>query len=108
MIDLSLRNVTYKIKWFDGDILDIPLPKQKLYSKVLKYIADIKVSDIEEESIENFENLSNLQNEILLDILKENKNNKEITMEDIESIPVVAVHDILLDYVSYMNDALGK
>lgn len=108
MIDLSLRNVTYKIKWFDGDVLDIPLPKQKLYMKVHKYIADIQASDIDNESIEYLESISDLQNEILLDILKENKNNKEITMNDIELIPVVNVHDILLDYVSYMNDVLGK
>ena len=106
MIDLSLRNAIYQIKWFDGDILDIPLPKQKMYVKILGYIEEIK--NIDKESIKGFENISQIQNEILLDILKENKNNKEITMDDILIIPAITVCDILTDYVNYMNEILGK
>ena len=41
MLDLTKINRDYKLKWFDGEILHLPLPTQETLVKIAKNINNL-------------------------------------------------------------------
>ena len=97
MLDLTKTKQYYELKWFDGDIIQIPLPKQELLIRMVK---------LEDE--EDIEVQFNVLNKILHQVLQSNINHKKFTEEDYKELDLNTMNLILSDYMGSINKELGE
>ena len=97
MLDLTKTRKYYEIKWFDGDVIQIPMPTQALLMRVMG-IEEIK--DVEEQF--------KVLNELIRDILNSNINHKVFTEEDFKQLDLNVISLILTDYMESINTELGE
>ena len=97
MLDLTKTRKYYEIKWFDGDVIQIPMPTQALLMRVMA-IEEIK--DVEEQF--------KVLNELIRDILNSNINHKVFTEEDFKQLDLNVISLILTDYMESINTELGE
>ena len=82
MLDLTKINRDYKLKWFDGEILHLPLPTQETLVKIM-----------------NLEEIDNLTN---------NRDNRKFSEEDFAELDLYTIQVIMEDYIDYVYKQLGE
>ena len=97
MLDLTKTRKYYELKWFDGEILQLPMPKQEMLMRMIKL-----------ESIEDVEEQFNVLNEMIRDILQSNINHREFSEEDFNELDMNTISLILSDYMESINRELGE
>ena len=97
MLDLTKTRKYYELKWFDGEVIQIPMPKQEMLMKMVKLE---ELTDIEEQ----FKALTALIEEIL----QSNINNRVFSEEDFNELDLKTISLILEDYMESINEELGK
>lgn len=97
MLDLTKRKKYYELKWFDGEVLQLPLPKQDLLMRMVKL-----------EDIESIEEQFDTLNEIVKEVLQSNINHREFTEEDFDELDLNTINLILEDYMNTINQELGE
>ena len=71
MLDLTKINRDYKLKWFDGEILHLPLPTQETLVKIMNL-----------EEIDNVEQQIEGLTAIIKEVLTNNRDNRKFSEED--------------------------
>ena len=97
MLDLTKKKKYYELKWFDGDVLQLPMPKQDMLMRMVKL-----------ENIDNIEEQFESLNEIVREILQSNINHREFTEKDFDELDLNTINLILEDYMGTINQELGK
>ena len=97
MLDLTKRKKYYELKWFDGEVLQLPLPKQDLLMRMVKL-----------ENIESIEEQFDTRNGIVREVLQSNINHREFTEEDFDELDLNTINLILEDYMNTINQELGE
>lgn len=97
MIDLTKTRKYYELKWFDGEVLKIPMPTQELLMKVVKI-----------ESIKDIEEQFDALNGIVREIINSNINHRVFTDEDFNELDLNITSLILTDYMESINKELGE
>ncbi len=97
MLDLTKRKKYYELKWFDGEVLQLPLPKQDLLMRMVKL-----------ENIESIEEQFDTLNGIVREVLQSNINHREFTEEDFDELDLNTINLILEDYMNTINQELGE
>lgn len=97
MLDLTKKKKYYELKWFDGEVLQLPMPKQDMLMRMVKL-----------ENIDNIEEQFETLNEIIREILQSNINHREFTEKDFDELDLNTINLILEDYMGTINQELGK
>ena len=97
MLDLTQQRKYYELKWFDGEVLQFPMPTQELLMRMVKL-----------ESIENIEEQFDTLTAIVKEILKSNINKREFSEEDFKELDLHTINLILEDYMGTINQELGE
>ena len=97
MLDLTKKKKYYELKWFDGEVLQLPMPKQDMLMRMVKL-----------ENIDNIEEQFETLNEIVREILQSNINHREFTEKDFDELDLNTINLILEDYMGTINQELGK
>ena len=97
MLDLTKKKKYYELKWFDGEVLQLPMPKQDMLMRMVKL-----------ENIDNIEEQFESLNEIVREILQSNINHREFTEKDFDELDLNTINLILEDYMGTINQELGK
>lgn len=97
MLDLTKKRKYYELKWFDGEVLQLPLPKQEMLMRMVKL-----------ENVEDVEEQFNTLFEILKEVLQSNINHREFTEEDFNELDLNTINLILEDYMGSINKELGE
>lgn len=97
MLDLTKKRKYYELKWFDGEVLQLPLPKQAMLMRMVKL-----------ENVEDVEEQFNTLFEILKEVLQSNINHREFTEEDFNELDLNTINLILEDYMGSINKELGE
>lgn len=97
MLDLTQIIRYYQFKWFDGDIVQLPLPTQSMLVEAMN------LQNIKDES-KQIEGLFNL----LKELLKNNMSGKEFSAEDFDELDFYTAQIIMEDYIDYVNKQLGE
>lgn len=97
MLDLTKQKRYYELKWFDGEVLQFPMPKQDMLMRMVKL-----------ENIENVEEQFETLNEIVREVLQSNINHRVFTKEDFDELDLNTINLILEDYMGTINQALGE
>ena len=100
MLDLSFVTdlKEYQLKWIDGDVITIPAPSMKLYQSMLKITKD------------DFDEMAALEvlQQILYEVLSTNEEQKAISHEDINKLPLPAQMAVFKDYFDYYTQEMNK
>ncbi len=97
MLDLTKQKKYYELKWFDGEVLQLPLPKQELLMRMIRL-----------EDMDSVEEQFNTLNEIVIEVLQSNINNRVFTEEDFKELDLNTINLILEDYMGTINQELGE
>ena len=97
MLDLTKKRKYYELKWFDGEVLQLPLPKQELLMRMVKL-----------ENMDNIEEQFEELNKIVQEVLQSNINNRKFTKEDFDELDLNTINLILEDYMGTINQELGE
>lgn len=97
MLDLTKRKKYYELKWFDGDVIQLPMPKQEVLIRMVK---------LEDE--DDIEVQFNTLSEIIREVLASNINHKEFTEDDYNELDLNTINLILSDYMNTINQELGE
>ncbi len=97
MLDLTKKRRYYELKWFDGEVLQFPMPKQELLMRMVKL-----------ENLDDIELQMNSLTEIIKEVLNSNINKREFTDEELNELDLNTINLILEDYMGSINDALGE
>lgn len=100
MLNLQLiKKNLYELKWFDGTLLQIPLPSQTELTTLISVMSGDNSEAKQIEMVFIF----------LYNLLNKNKQNKNITMEQFnEKIDLNIAIVILQDYSEFCSKELGK
>lgn len=97
MLDLTKNRRYYELKWFDGEVLQLPLPKQELLMRMVRL-----------ENIDDIEKQFSALYEIIQEVLQSNINHREFTEEDFNELDLQTINLILEDYMGTINQELGE
>ena len=97
MLDLTKTRKYYELTWFDGDVIQLPMPKQEILMKLIRI-----------EEINDVEDQFKVLNEVIRDILNSNINHKVFKEEDFNELDLNTINLILTDYMESINSELGK
>ncbi len=97
MLDLTKKRKYYELKWFDGEVLQLPMPKQDMLMRMVKM-----------ENLDNIEEQFETLNEIVQEVLQSNINHREFTKEDFDELDLNTINLILEDYMGTINQELGE
>lgn len=97
MLDLTKKKKYYELKWFDGEVLQFPLPKQELLMKMVRL-----------ENVDDIELQINSLTEIIKEVLNSNINKRVFTEEELNDLDLNTINLILEDYMETINQALGE
>ena len=97
MLDLTKINRDYQLKWFDGQVLRLPLPTQKTLVKIMNLE---EISDVEQQ----MEGLA----AIIKEVLTNNRDNREFSEEDFAELDLYTIQVIMEDYIDYVYRQLGE
>ncbi len=97
MLDLTKKKRYYELKWFDGEVLQFPLPKQEMLMRMVKL-----------ENLEDVELQFSSLTEIITEVLNSNINKRVFTKEEINDLDLNTINLILEDYMESINQALGE
>lgn len=97
MLDLTKINRDYQLKWFDGQVLHLPLPTQKTLVKIMNLE---EIGDVEKQ----MEGLA----AIIKEVLTNNKDNREFSEEDFAELDLYTIQVIMEDYIDYVYRQLGE
>lgn len=97
MLDLTKINRDYQLKWFDGQVLHLPLPTQKTLVKIMNLE---EIADVEQQ----MEGLA----AIIKEVLTNNKDNREFSEEDFAELDLYTIQVIMEDYIDYVYRQLGE
>lgn len=97
MLDLTKINRDYQLKWFDGQVLHLPLPTQKTLVKIMNLE---EISDVEKQ----MEGLA----AIIKEVLTNNRDNREFSEEDFAELDLYTIQVIMEDYIDYVYRQLGE
>lgn len=97
MLDLTKKKKYYELKWFDGEVLQLPMPKQEILMRMVKL-----------ENLDDIEDQFNSLNEIIREVLQSNINHREFTEEDFKELDLNTINLILEDYMGSINKELGE
>ena len=97
MLDLTKINRHYQLKWFDGQVLHLPLPTQKTLVKIMNLE---EISDVEQQ----MEGLT----AIIKEVLTNNRDNREFSEEDFAELDLYTIQVIMEDYIDYVYRQLGE
>lgn len=97
MLDLTKTRKYYELKWFDGEVIQIPLPKQEMLMKMVKLE---ELTDIEEQF--------NALTALIREILQSNINNRVFSEDDFNELDLKTISLILEDYMNSINEELGE
>jgi hypothetical protein len=97
MLDLTKQKRYYELKWFDGDVLQFPMPKQELLMRMVKL-----------ENLDDIETQFSMLTEIITEVLNSNINKRVFTKEEINDLDLNTINLILEDYMGSINQALGE
>ena len=97
MLDLTKINRDYQLKWFDGQVLHLPLPTQKTLVKIMSLE---EIGDVEKQ----IEGLT----AIIKEVLTNNRDNREFSKEDFAELDLYTIQVIMEDYIDYVYRQLGE
>ena len=97
MLDLTKINRDYQLKWFDGQVLHLPLPTQKTLVKIMNLE---EIADVEQQ----MEGLA----AIIKEVLTNNRDNREFSEEDFAELDLYTIQVIMEDYIDYVQRQLGE
>lgn len=97
MLDLTKINRDYQLKWFDGQVLHLPLPTQKTLVKIMNLE---EIADVEKQ----MEGLA----AIIKEVLTNNRDNREFSEEDFAELDLYTIQVIMEDYIDYVYRQLGE
>lgn len=97
MLDLTKINRDYQLKWFDGQVLHLPLPTQKTLVKIMNLE---EIGDVEKQ----MEGLA----AIIKEVLTNNRDNREFSEEDFAELDLYTIQVIMEDYIDYVYRQLGE
>ena len=97
MLDLTKINRDYQLKWFDGQVLHLPLPTQKTLVKIMNL-----------EEIGNVEKQIECLTAIIKEVLTNNRDNREFSEEDFAELDLYTIQVIMEDYIDYVYRQLGE
>ena len=97
MLDLTKKKRYYELKWFDGEVLQFPLPKQEMLMRMVKL-----------ENLDDVELQFSSLTEIITEVLNSNINKRVFTKEEINDLDLNTINLILEDYMESINQALGE
>ena len=97
MLDLTKINRDYQLKWFDGQVLHLPLPTQKTLVKIMNLE---EIGDVEKQ----IEGLT----AIIKEVLTNNRDNRKFSEEDFAELDLYTIQVIMEDYIDYVYRQLGE
>ena len=97
MLDLTKINRDYQLKWFDGQVLHLPLPTQKTLVKIMNFE---EIGDVEKQ----IQGLT----AIIKEVLTNNRDNREFSEEDFAELDLYTIQVIMEDYIDYVYRQLGE
>ena len=97
MLDLTKINRDYQLKWFDGQVLHLPLPTQKTLVKIMNLE---EIGDVEKQ----IEGLT----AIIKEVLTNNRDNREFSEEDFAELDLYTIQVRTEDYIDYVQRQLGE
>lgn len=100
MLDLSKQKKYYQIKWFNGQVLSIPLPTQEMLMN-MDHIMELIESDKAEDQMEG-------NMEFIKYITSLNKEGIVLKDEDYKDLDINLINLIIQDYYNFTQDLLGE
>lgn len=97
MLDLTTKRKYYELKWFDGEVLQFPMPKQELLMRMVRL-----------ENIDDIEEQFNSLYEIVKEVLQSNINHREFSEQELNELDLNTINLILEDYMGSINKELGE
>ena len=97
MLDLTKQRNDYELKWFDGEIIHLPLPTQEMLLKVLKL-----------EDVEDLEKQMDELIKIVKELLQNNREGRVFTEEDFSLLDLNIINLLMEDYMNSINQQLGE
>ena len=97
MLDLTRINRDYQLKWFDGQVLHLPLPTQKTLVKIMNLE---EIGDVEKQ----IEGLT----AIIKEVLTNNRDNRQFSEEDFAELDLYTIQVIMEDYIDSVYRQLGE
>ena len=100
MLDLSKQKKYYQIKWFNGEVLHIPLPTQEMLmnmDNIMELINSDKAEDQMEGNMEFIKYITSL-----------NKDKIVLKDEDYKDLDLNLINMIITDYYNFTVDVLGE
>ena len=98
MLDLTTINSFYELKWFDGSVLHLPKPSEKVLRQI---------SALDDEGLTELEQMDEIK-KIVWDIIKQNDEGRKFTKADLEQCDAIVASMIMKDYMQEVERRLGE
>ena len=98
MLDLTIINAFYELKWFDGTVLHLPKPSEKVLRRV---------SSLDDSGLTELEQMDEIK-KIVWDIIRQNDEGRKFTAKDLEQCDALVASMIMKDYMEEVERRLGE
>ena len=98
MLDLSTINSFYELKWFDGEIIHLPKPPEKLFREI---------AALDASGMTDLEQMDEIKR-LVWEILKKNDDGRKFTKAELEQCDGLVCSMIIRDYMDEAYKRLGE